>query len=224
MNKDYQKILVNHFDDVETKKISAEYLKKYWLDEYEWTYKWKQIKDIIFSPISIFLPDMMFNSTYRLIAMMGGAIFVKKDFQALQKCMLKTGDKFFVMIENANVRPLKEKMDFPHLRFKFPSNITWEEFHNGDESVYDISYEAFMITNKEYFIFGDSKNWGRYTACEYWDCGVNSFGTPLDIIGFKPKYSNIFSKYFRQSKEEVDIVQKWLPLKYKNILSSNNVI
>ena len=61
----------------------------------------------------------------------------------------------------------------------------------------------------EYFVFGASDAWGKYAA--------NDYENPLDLIGFKEKYSALFKKNFKVSDEEKQEIISWLPVAYKNI-------
>jgi hypothetical protein len=159
----------------------------------------------------------MFKNNFNLIVSIGGVIFTKKDFLMLQKCMQKTGDQFFVIIENQHMQPITtdnngNKIFYPLLQFKFPISIKWEELLSGGY----ISIDIFESLAREFFIFGDSGKWGRYIANEYWNRSLDPIGTPLHILGFKHECASIFKKYFSLSKEELDIVQKWLPSEYKD--------
>jgi hypothetical protein len=217
MKKDYQKVL-DYFFDFETKKVSEKYLKKYWLDENEFNSYWLPIKNSIFRKEAFHLPDMMFNDNYGILALIGGVIFCHNDFKALQQCMRKTGDKYFVVVENSHTRLQANTTEktLPYLRFKFPANITFKELNNGDLNFYDISFEIFMMMNKEYFVFGDSGLWGKYVANDYWDKNVDNAGTPLDIIGAQKDILDIFKKEFKVSAQDKKQMDKWLPQIYKN--------
>lgn len=40
----------------------------------------------------------------------------------------------------------------------------------------------------------------------------------LDIIGFKPESAYIFQEHFKQSKEEEEKIEEWLPQEYKELI------
>lgn len=218
MEKGFHNIL-ELFSEPQTRNISEVYLNKYWLSEEEWQSYWQPLKDEIFPPESICLPDMMFKKDFALIALIGGIVFTEEDFKALQKCMLETKDKWFVLVENKHMQPVitgnnGKIIIHPLLRFKFPTEITWDELLNGGL----ISMELFETSYKEFFVFGNSAKWGKYAANEYWDQSVDPAGTPLDIIGFKPECSTVFKEQFEQSEEEQEEIREWLPPKYKEII------
>lgn len=206
MKKEYQKILAYYLDS-EVQNLSKKFLDKYWLDNNEYIKYWLPIEKKIFNTASKDLPDLMFNAGFKLIAQRGGVLFTKEEYQALQKCMVNIGDKYFVFIENECVRNLEGS--FPHLRFKFPVNTTWEDLNNGDENFPDISFETMFIMNKHFFVFGESGKWGKYAASDFGD-------TPLDLIGFKPELAAIFQKHFNQPTEEE--IREWLPQEYKKLI------
>lgn len=218
MDKKVQKIL-ERFSVPETRNISEEYLKKYWLNEEEWQNYWQPLKDKIFRLESTYLPDMMFKEDFALIALIGGVVFTEDDFKALQNCMLEVGDKWFVIVENQHMQPKFKGDDGeiivdPLLQFKFPVEISWNELLNGGL----LSMEVFQNACKEFFVFGSSAKWGKYAANEYWDRSVDPAGTPLDIIGFKPALASIFREHFKQLKKEQEEIREWLPQEYKKLI------
>jgi len=198
MEKSFQKVL-DFFSEPKTQHISEEYLKKYWLDESELRNYWQPLKDKIFCSKSSCLPDV--------------------NFETLQNCMFKAGDKWFVVVENKYTQPVitgndGQVMAHPLLHFKFPIEITWKELLNGGL----VSMELFETSYKEFFVFGNSAKWGKYAANEYWNASADPAGTPLDIIGFKPELAPIFRECFKQSKENQEEIREWLPQKYKKLI------
>ncbi len=67
----------------------------------------------------------------------------------------------------------------------YSAKITWQEIISGNF----ISTVLFNFPEKEYFVFGDSGFWGKYSANEY--------RYPLEIIGFKREYQSLFSKQYK---------------------------
>lgn len=90
------------------------------------------------------------------------------------------------------------------MRFKFPSNITWDELMSGGA----ISEELFQMSYKDYSVFGDSECWGKYVA--------NDYKNPLDIVGFKNDAKDIFQKKFQLTILERNEIRDWLPDTYIN--------
>lgn len=77
-----------------------------------------------------------------------------------------------------------------------------------------ISSELLQGATKDYFIFGEGGNWGRYVANSYENPSV-LFSTPLNIMGFK----KVFSELFRSNFEEVlrlesHVIAQFLPDSY----------
>jgi hypothetical protein len=116
----------------------------------------------------------------------------------LQECILNIGDEFLFIIENDFGGSLKE----PTFRMRFPSNISWQELNSGN-FVSSILLESI---HKEFFVFGESGLWGKYSA--------NDYDFPVDIIGFKEGYQESFIKVFEQSEHELNNIKKHLPQEY----------
>lgn len=211
--------VLNFFSEPQTRVLSELYLKKYWLGDEEWANYWKRLKDKIFQPEFIGLPEIIFKEKFVLIAMKGGVIFTESDFNILRQCMLDIGDEWFVIIENKDMQPIIKGDDGkaivqPLLRFKFPVKISWSELLSGGL----ISMEIFQTSYKEFFVFGSSAKWGKYAANEYWDTSVNPTGTPLDIIGFESELMPVFQKHFKQIRKEQEAISDWLPKEYKKLI------
>ncbi len=182
--------------------LAENYLKKYWLSEDEYNAKWKPIQENIFTSLDTSLPDLVFKENYEVITLRGGCLFLKEDFEQLQECLLKVGEKYLIVVENTFGGELEE----PAFRMKYPATISWEEIANGNF----ISSTIIEHPHKEFFVFGASGKWGKYSA--------NDYTWPLDIIGFKPEYGSIFRKQFKQSEEEWEEIKEWLPPKYKELI------
>jgi hypothetical protein len=183
------------------KKLAEEYLQKYWLAKEEYLNVWKPIQDKIFVQDKG-LPELVYRAEFEMIALRGGCLFLEEDFKQLQKAMQEVGEEYFVIVQHSQ--------DFtdgePMFRMKFPVNITWEELTSGNY----ISAVLLEMSYNEYFVFGKSGNWGKYSA--------NDYEYPLDIIGFKPELAHIFQEYFRQPKEEQEEIREWLPQEYKELI------
>lgn len=183
------------------KKLAEEYLQKYWLPEQEYLSVWKPIQDKIFVQGNS-LPDLIYRPEFEMIGLRGGCLFLEEDFKQLQKAIQEVGEEYFVIVQHS-----QDFMDGePMFRMKFPVNITWEELTSGNY----ISAILFEMSYNEYFVFGKSGNYGKYSA--------NDYEYPLDIIGFKPALAPIFQEYFKQPKEEQEEIREWLPQKYKELI------
>lgn len=183
------------------KQLAEEYLQKYWLPEQEYLSIWKPIQDKIFIQDKS-LPDLVYRSEFKMIALRGGCLFLEEDFKQLQKAMQEVDEEYFVIIQHSQDFTENE----PMFRMKFPVDITWEELISGNY----ISAVLLEMSYNEYFVFGKSGNWSKYSA--------NDYKYPLDIISFKPELAHVFQEYFRQSKEEQEEIREWLPQKYKELI------
>lgn len=184
------------------KDAALEYLKKYHLFEDEYLVKWKPVQDMVFKNHDKSLPEMMFSKGFSFLAIRGGILFEKEDFENLQSCVRQLGDKKLLIIQN----DFGGKLNSTPLRMSYPSDMTWEELMSGNF----ISTVIFEMFANEYFVFSESGKWGKYSA--------NDYEQPLDLIGFKPEYESIFKKNFEQPPEEWEEIKEWLPPEYKEII------
>ncbi|WP_192348478.1 hypothetical protein [Algoriphagus sp. Y33] len=209
--------ILREYDSIELgsqdRDLSKRYLEKYWLDITEFNSNWLPVKNKIFNPTSKDLPDKMFNEDFELLVQKAGVLFTKEEYYALQKCMLAAGDKFFVIIENKEAANAIES-DHVRLRFTYPVNTSWNELCNDNEKHLTTeisSYDLLVNPQKNFFVFGDSGKWGKYTA--------NNYGyTPLEIIGFKPELASNFIEQFKLPKNEQEEILAWLPRNYKKLI------
>lgn len=222
MLKDYAKVLDPILDEA-TRIEGVPYFEKYWLNGADYLDSWLFIQNQIFDCKTKYLPDLMFNEGFELYPLVGGDIFVsEKDFLAVIECSKKCGDAFFVMVQNRHVHvgnyDAKGEFDeHPLVRFKYPSNIAWAEIMSGGHA----ATEHFNNGCKDYFVFGDSGNWGRYVGNSYVKPGNEVSSNPLNIMGFKKEYSELFGKNFEEIRRlepqitpEI-LLSEWLPDTYK---------
>jgi hypothetical protein len=184
------------------KKLAEEYLQKYWLPEQEYLSIWKPIQDKVFVQGKS-LPDLIYHYEFNMIVTIGGCLFAEEDFLQLQKIMQEVGEEYFVVVQNGQEYTNGE----PMFRMKFPVNITWKELISGNY----ISAVLIEMSLNEYYVFGASGKWGRYSATDY----ILSLG----IIGFKHELASIFKEHFQQSKKEQEEIQEWLPLNYRKLIN-----
>ena len=228
MNRDYIEILNNIWDE-ETREQAKVYFEKYWLDEDEYFEKWRPIQESIFDGKAKYLPDMMFNVGFELFPLVGGDIFVaESDFTMLQDCMHRTGDEHFAIVQNRNVVIGGGSIDgvpyeeHPFTRFKYPVDISWAELMSGGI----MGSEHFNNGCKDYFVFGDSGNWGRYVGNSYARPTNLDSSDPINIMGFKKQFSELFIRNFekvRQLEPEITseiLLSEWLPDPYKQLPGS----
>lgn len=217
---------LNIFSVDETRIQTKEYFEKYWLGEDEYLETWFPIQESIFEGTAKHLPDLMFKNEFQLLPLVGGNIFTsEKDFAALQNCMKYTGDSYFAIVQNKNVVinfyfGNDDWREHPLLRFRYPTDVSWDDLMSGGY----VSIELFQGAAKDYFIFGNSGTWGRYVANDYACPFIEpATGTPLNIMGFKGEFSELFSKEFEEVRRlnsqitPETLVSKWLPDAYKRL-------
>lgn len=191
---DYQR-QVNFYVEDETRKQTEAYFEKYWLDKDEYQEKWLPIQKSIYQVSGPVFPDVGFRSGFEVITIGGGRIFAEKDFLSLKYCIQETGDSHFVIVEHVDDE--NPRHGEPPLRFRYPSNVTWDELMSGGY----VSEELFESPVKEYFVFGDTGTWGKYVA--------NDYIYPLDLVGFKKEHSKLFKEHFEPLIDAE--VLKWIP-------------
>jgi len=180
--------------------IAENYLSKYWLSKSEYETEVKEIQAKIFNSQVRKFQDFVFLKSFETVALRGGILFEEEDFNILKECFRETGDKYIYIIENDFGLP----PETPPFRMKYSSNINWKELVSGNF----ISTVLFNWPSKEYYVFGDTGLWGKYSANEY--------KNPLDIIGFDKSYSGLFKGKFEQPPEEKEEISEWLPPAYKH--------
>jgi hypothetical protein len=181
------------------RKVAEAYLERYWLSFAEYQSTWKQVQDRVFTSQEVGLPEMVFSPGYELQATRGGCLFVREEFVRLQECTQAISEKFLFVIENTFGGRVKD----PVFRMKFPTGISWEELAGGNFA----SSILLEMPHKEYFVFGESGAWGKYTA--------NDYEFPLDIVGFKQEVSSVFRNRSKTSESEEREVAQLLPPAYR---------
>lgn len=201
-------------------EVAKTYLKKYWLSDIAYKKYWEFLHSFIFD-LNKHLPNMIYRKDFQFISLLGGVPFEQNDFEKLQTCMQSIGEKKFVIIQDT-FEPEPNQSDVA-LKIKYPVNVDWNELMSGNF----ISAALFEFSGNNYYIFGDSGKWGMYVATEYIDETVNPAGTPINIIGFDPAYSNIFRDVFQipdgEYCENVDYIpqeerpnlKEWVPEAYR---------
>jgi hypothetical protein len=195
--KDYQKQLDKFLNFPEYREPAEHYLNKYWLDKQELKEVWLKIKDVIYNPGFKVLPDPVFSHNFDTIILKGGSVLNKEEFEILQSCMKVIGEKYLLLVEDYDeeISPINAG---PAFRFKYPVDITWEKIMSGGE----ISFDVFLRPIRNFFVFGDSGQWGRYVG--------NDYDSPLDIIGFNRKYSDLFHDKIKIPKEDIEDLKEWV--------------
>lgn len=178
----------NDHSNWENKNAASMYLEKYWMPESSQA-NWITLQNSIFD-LSKQIPDQIFQKNFEFITLLGGIVFTPKNFDHLQRCMRAVGDNEFAVIQDMHWSNVEEKKYPFHM--KYPVNTSWTELISGKF----ISSILFGTSFLHYYIFGDSGQWGMYSANEYINESVERGGSPINIIGFDPKHRTIFREAF----------------------------
>jgi hypothetical protein len=181
------------------------YLDKYWLDKAELDRVWTPIKNSIFKGNFWSQPDDIFKGDFETIILNGGAvIYDEQYYERIQQCLKEAGDTHIILMEEynesnppGNLSPQAGLIDWPPLRFKFPSNISYKEIMSGEF----VSEEVLLMGDRDYFVFGDSGDWGIYAQ--------DSFNS-VHFIGFKKQFSSLFQNNFQVPPEDVEVIKRSL--------------
>jgi len=188
----------------ESIEISKNYLQSYFVSWYEFEANIKSRMNKIFINGFNTFPHKIFKEDLLIIPSVGGVLMTFEDFEFISYCMKYSKDKFLYIIEDFH--PKKPPHNFgPSLRFKYPSNISWEQINMNE----GISFQLFQLSARNYYVFGDNGCWGRYVANDYFNTIQNIGATPLDITAFKLESSQ---KYFERLKivaTDLDLAKKW---------------
>lgn len=166
----------------ESRNDSFKYLSQYWLSKEEYCYKWEKLLSSIFN-VRNSNGESFIKSPFVRMTQVGGLLFVEEEFEHFKKCMNICNDMFLFIIEDYDENNPPHDSG-PSMRFKYPSDITWEQINQQE----GISYELFQRPVRNYFVFGDSGNWGKYVA--------NDYDSPVDIICYKPQFQFLFQQLF----------------------------
>jgi len=216
MNKNETKLAHFFWDDsIEQSKL---YVDKYELRDTE-LLKWIKTKNKVFNNNFIWRPnernnefkDYIFNDGFIIRPILGGGLFSKVDFIALNNCMKIIGDEEFVIIQDIKMIGESDldisKKKAPLLSFKYPIGLNWNDYMINEGNSEGITYEL-NSPIRNYFVFGDKGKWGKYTAND-----ANE-GMGVDIIGFKPEYLDVFREHFPISTQERKNLEQQLPKHY----------
>ena len=204
-------VLSSYYDtrtDWLDKTAAENYLKRYGLFD-EKNEDWEAMKE---KQEAIFyldkrLPDMIFKKDFEFIGLLGGAIFEERDFNQFKSCLDKIGEKTFVVVQELfryEAETIKHS-----LKMKYPADISWEELMSGNY-ISTILFEGYEC---DYYVFGESGEWGMYVSDEYYSEDydgktISPDGGPINIMGFSKEYRDIFRKGYEipdgQYYENVD--------------------
>jgi hypothetical protein len=210
--KEYQPIL-NKFSNgafsiITRKEYSTippevyEYLAKYWLHKSEFEKNWLPIKNSIFKGDFKSFPHV-FKDEFETIFEIGGSVINTPDYyNRMQVCMNASGDQHFVFVQDlekpVDLPPGTYTIDWPRASFKYPVKISYEKILSGEF----LTDERMQMGDINYFVYGDSGNWGIYAGDDLF--------FPLHIIGFKKEFSELFRSQFPVPTADIDTVKEWI--------------
>ena len=185
------------------------------MSSYLYESDWKDLRNAIFD-INKQLPDQIFKKEFDFITLLGAI-----NFEQFKSCLQKIGEKSFVILQDAfGMSPHRKRC---LIKMKYPTSIEWDELMSKNF----ISSVLFEAAINDYYIFGESGEWGMYIATEYVNKAVNPAGSPIRIVGFDPKYRAIFRNAFEIPEgeycenvyyipeEERPELREWTPEKYR---------
>lgn len=204
--KEYQKQL-DIFSIEETKDLAFAYFDKYWMRESVYLEEWLPLQNSIYKSITIKpgaenntrpycsvsdLYDVKFKEGFYYMDYADGLCFTKTSLTFLQKIMKEIGDTHFAIIQDMNFLPYvlvdehykvllehqSKEIDHPKLQFVYPIDTTWEELMSGG----GISRELFETAYKNFFVFGNRGQWGRYVVGDEMST----------ILGYHPAFEKQF--------------------------------
>lgn len=198
--------LLNKYCFPESRGLSQHYLQKFYLNEEDYSKKWKYLHEKFFK-IEVEFPGWVFNLDWQIIPSKGGVLFVEKDLEIFKEFMKIAGDKSFSIIEHgeASIDPSDNS---PTLQFQYPSNVKWNDLSIGD----GISYELYSRVVRNYYVMGGSGMWARFVA--------NDYKIPLDIFTIHKDYLASFKCIFQNYLPDFEEIVDWLPELYKDKITA----
>ncbi len=192
--------------ELREKKLAENFLKKYYLTK-KVVNQLSTIQEGIFD-LDKQLPDMIFTKDFGFIGLLGGSLFEKNDFEKFKKCLKELQeDYFFVFQDTFGIKSFDRSNA---LNLRFPADVSWEEIMSGSY----ISTMLFESSYNNYYVFGEHEAWGLYSANEGYVDDIQLVGepAPIRILGFNPKFKEIFRDAFKIKKdqycENVDFIPK----------------
>ena len=110
----------------------------------------------------------MFQDRFHLFVNIGGTLFGEDDYTLIQAIGKSFGDKYWYIVEDETC---EQDVDVA-FKLRFPIDISWQELISGG----CISDVVFNMFHNNYYVFGDSGCWGRWSDCENSWCDYELFG------------------------------------------------
>jgi hypothetical protein len=176
------------------------FLARFWMSEDEFRTRWVNRVSQVFGEGALDAVNPMFRQSFIVRALRGGALLGEKEWNALQRCWLDTGDAYIAILEKPG------SADEPPVHLKVPTSATWADLMSGNF----ISAMLFEMPYKEYLVVGESATWGVFEATEH--------DLPVSLVGNVADHDAIFGRELRVSAEEEETIYGWLPDAYKSVV------
>jgi hypothetical protein len=119
--------------------------------------------------------EKTFPANYEWFTTDGGILLDREEYQMLKKISALSHEKFIFILEDL-------PGNSPGLSFRFPNTASWRNLQSGER----VSFEVFERPIRNYFVFGDSLDWGKYVRSDLLE--------PTDTFGFVPSLRHEFLK------------------------------
>lgn len=187
-------------------KMAAErFCERYWLSDADYDRAVRPVVSQVFVSETASPPAQVFQNGYAIVARRGGCLFVRNDFETLMPLVASLGDTSIAIVQN----PSSTTAALPPMRFQFQTSTSWEEMISGG----CLSAILLDMPHQEYFVVGQSSDWGLYVASDY--------AQPLTLFGVRPTLAQRFVDAFPiDLVEETELRQRWIPPAYTHRLQS----
>ena len=131
----------------------------------------------------------VFQHNYNLKVHILSPILTSETFPMIQRICKAYREKYFYVVE----KEYPDENNDTAFKLRFPTNISWMELINGGF----ISDILFNMPYNQYYVFGESSNWGIWCDFENPWTDYQVFGSKYDIAEVKK-----YNEYMSLTKEE----------------------
>ena len=131
----------------------------------------------------------VFQHNYNMKVHILSPIFTSETYPMIQGISKAYGEKYFYVIE----KEYPDEDTDTAFKLRFPTDISWRELLNGGF----ISEILFNMPYNQYYVFGESCNWGIWCDFENPWIDYQVFGSKSDIAEVKR-----YNKYMALTEEE----------------------
>ena len=139
--------------------------------------------------------DELFKDEFHVFISLSSPLFQEENFLMIQNIEIKHGGNYLYVIEEETCEEDKDVA----IKLRIPIDISWQEMKNGGF----ISDILLNMPHNNYFVFGDSGNWGRWYDYE------NPW-RDYEVFGYKKETKEIleYRKVYSLATEEWDVLIK----------------